>query len=102
MESPVDVGLFMDPGVPQVQADGQGQHHIFLPFFGGPDDRLALAFVVQLCLRTTTRATVVRFTKVDSNELTPMNTVEDTKKVVDHGHVSVSRETVIDIRPRPP
>ena len=89
MESPVDVGLFMDPGVPQVQAaDEQEQEHIFLPFFGGPDDRLALAFVVQLCSKETTRATVVRFTKVDS-ELTPVDTIE-VKKPLDHGHVTVS------------
>jgi len=41
--------------------------HIFLPFFGGPDDRLALEFVVGLCRRNERlRATVVRLQKVEA------------------------------------
>jgi hypothetical protein len=43
----------------------RGQTHVFLPFFGGPDDRLALDFVVQLCADPRVRATVVRTTKCD-------------------------------------
>jgi len=43
----------------------RGQTHIFLPFFGGPDDRLALDFVVQLCADPRVRATVVRTIKRD-------------------------------------
>jgi hypothetical protein len=42
---------------------GSDQTHLFLPFFGGPDDRLALDFVVQLCANPRVRATVLRFTK---------------------------------------
>ncbi|KAH9035600.1 Sodium/hydrogen exchanger family-domain-containing protein [Lactarius hengduanensis] len=38
---------------------------LFLPFFGGPDDRLALDLVVQLCANPRVRATVVRVTKHD-------------------------------------
>lgn len=41
------------------------QTHLFLPFIGGPDDRLALDFVVQLCSNPRVRATVVRITKRD-------------------------------------
>jgi len=41
------------------------QTHLFLPFFGGPDDRLALDFVVQLCANPRVRATVMRITKRD-------------------------------------
>ena len=41
------------------------QTHLFLPFFGGPDDRLALNFVVQLCTNPRVSATVVRITKSD-------------------------------------
>jgi hypothetical protein len=44
----------------------RGQTHVFLPFFGGPDDRLALDFVIQLCANPRVRATVVRITKRDS------------------------------------
>jgi len=43
----------------------RGQTHVFLPFFGGPDDRLALDFVMQLCANPRVRATVVRITKRD-------------------------------------
>ncbi|KAH9080283.1 Sodium/hydrogen exchanger family-domain-containing protein [Lactarius deliciosus] len=39
--------------------------HLFLPFFGGPDDRLALDLVVQLCANPRVRATVARVTKHD-------------------------------------
>lgn len=38
---------------------------LFLPFFGGPDDRLALDFVVQLCANPRVRATVLRLSKRD-------------------------------------
>ena len=38
---------------------------LFLPFFGGPDDRLALDFVVQLCANPRVRATIMRVTKCD-------------------------------------
>ena len=41
------------------------QTHLFLPFFGGPDDRPALDFVVQLCTNPRVSATVVRITKCD-------------------------------------
>ncbi|KAK0648005.1 sodium/hydrogen exchanger family protein [Cercophora newfieldiana] len=37
-------------------------HHVFLPYFGGADDQLALIVVLQLCERTDVTATVVCFT----------------------------------------
>lgn len=55
-ESPADVALFIDRG----GAAGAGRQHLFLPFFGGPDDRLTLRFVVQLCSNSNISATVVR------------------------------------------
>ena len=42
-----------------------GRYHLFLPFFGGPDDRLALEFVVQLCAHPGVSATVVRVIRQD-------------------------------------
>ena len=41
------------------------QMNLFLPFFGGPDDRLALDLVVQLCGNPRICATVMRLTKRD-------------------------------------
>ncbi|KAI8981158.1 Sodium/hydrogen exchanger family-domain-containing protein [Trametes punicea] len=54
-----DVALFVDRHLPD------GAYHLFVPFFGGPDDRLALEFAVQLCANPRISATVVRVTKHD-------------------------------------
>ncbi|OJA12207.1 hypothetical protein AZE42_09565 [Rhizopogon vesiculosus] len=65
-ESKTDVALFIDPGVSDARVTGTGTgsaRHVFCPFFGGPDDRLALEFVVQLCANPRITATVVRMSK---------------------------------------
>ena len=36
-------------------------HHIFFPFFGGVDDRVALRFVLQLAQNTNVTATIIHF-----------------------------------------
>ncbi|KAG1820860.1 Sodium/hydrogen exchanger family-domain-containing protein [Suillus subaureus] len=62
-ESNTDIALFIDPGT-SLSGTGLGSaHHIFFPFFGGPDDRLALEFVMQLCTKPGISATVVRMSK---------------------------------------
>jgi hypothetical protein len=63
----VDGGLHSgnsDGSLTQPLVEGQ---HLFLPFFGGPDDRLALNLIVQLCSNPngSVIATVVRFTKTE-------------------------------------
>ena len=58
--SKTDVALFVDLGD---NAGTNGQQHVLLPFFGGPDDRLALEFVVQLCANPRISATVIRVGK---------------------------------------
>ncbi|KAJ7043715.1 Sodium/hydrogen exchanger family-domain-containing protein [Mycena alexandri] len=59
-----DVVLFVDQeemgGSPRVSGSRQ---HLFLIFFGGPDDRLALEFVMQLCSSSNVTATVLRMVK---------------------------------------
>jgi len=57
-KSPSDVALFVDRGL-NVGYVANNQH-LFLPFFGGPDDRLALNFLGQLCKNPSATATVVR------------------------------------------
>jgi len=71
-QSKADVALFIDQGHAPGAINAQ---HIFLPFFGGPDDRLALKFVVQLCANPKISATVVRITKMDSTEIGPAEPV---------------------------
>lgn len=66
-QATTDVGLFVD----QSTLDSTGirnesiRQHVFLPFFGGPDDRLALEFLVQICANSGIRGTVVRIIKTD-------------------------------------
>ncbi|THH13512.1 hypothetical protein EW146_g6712 [Bondarzewia mesenterica] len=67
-QASTDVALFVDTGV----AAGSRQH-LFLPFFGGPDDRLALEFVVQLCANPRIQATVVKVVKRD---VAPVHAIE--------------------------
>lgn len=62
-ESNTDVALFIDPGTSLSGIGSGSAHHIFFPFFGGPDDRLALEFVMQLCTNPEISATVVRMSK---------------------------------------
>ena len=57
--SPSDVALFIDRGL-STDSGSTIYPHVFLPFSGGPDDRLALSFVIQLCLHDGISATVVR------------------------------------------
>ncbi|KAH9858397.1 Sodium/hydrogen exchanger family-domain-containing protein [Lenzites betulinus] len=77
-ETPADVALFWDRGLPQAFKSAAA-HHLFLPFFGGPDDRLALAFVAQLCMNPGVTATVVRVRRVDDAAITPMTSIDEAK-----------------------
>lgn len=70
-QASTDVALFVDQSAPNTQT-GSSQH-LFLPFFGGPDDRLALELVVQLCENPKVTATAVRVTRMDVEpSITPM------------------------------
>ncbi|KZT09170.1 uncharacterized protein LAESUDRAFT_810813 [Laetiporus sulphureus 93-53] len=74
-EARTDVALFIDRGERDMPASNS-QQHIFLPFFGGPDDRLALDFVVQLCANPRVTATVVRLVKHEIEELVEVPSIE--------------------------
>ncbi|GMK56105.1 hypothetical protein CspeluHIS016_0211610 [Cutaneotrichosporon spelunceum] len=64
-----DIALFIDRGFggAHVTPPGSGQH-VFFPFFGGPDDRLALRLVVQLCHHAHVSASVIRITHTDISD----------------------------------
>lgn len=63
-----DVCLIIDRGLST--SGTPSNQHIFLPFFGGPDDRLALSFVVQLCTGDSgVTATVVRIKKTGGTDV---------------------------------
>jgi len=72
--SKADVCLIIDRGLST--SGSPGGQHIFLPFFGGPDDRLALSLVVQLCAGGSgVTATVVRIRKTAGAET--VDTIEE-------------------------
>ncbi|QRW01954.1 Sodium/hydrogen exchanger family [Ceratobasidium sp. AG-Ba] len=79
VESPADVALFIDRGLSPLETSATYGQHIFLPFFGGPDDRLALAFVVQLCVHPAVSATVMRMKKTEGLEETDTRLTTDVK-----------------------
>ena len=64
--SPSDVALFIDRGL-STDSGSTIYPHVFLPFTGGPDDRLALSFVIQMCLNDAISATVVRMHGLESD-----------------------------------
>ncbi|KAJ7794219.1 hypothetical protein B0H13DRAFT_1935281 [Mycena leptocephala] len=71
--SPTDVALFFDRGL-KLQYTGSTDQHLFLPFIGGPDDRLALAFLVRLCANPGVNVAVVRIRKTGDEAVTVGNT----------------------------
>ncbi|KAG6872565.1 hypothetical protein C0995_008838 [Termitomyces sp. Mi166 len=75
-----NVALFVDRGI-STPHNGSGTQHLFLPFIGGPDDRLALSFLVQLARNPSVQATVVRIIKTE--DLSRNNTNMDKKDVID-------------------
>jgi len=77
LKSPSDVALFVDRGLSS--EPGSTEHYLFLPFFGGPDDRLALTFLVQLCRNPLVTAKVIRIMKTEG--LKPTSIAEEAKAV---------------------
>ncbi|KAF9035009.1 hypothetical protein BDZ89DRAFT_1062262 [Hymenopellis radicata] len=75
LSCPSDVALFVDRGSNLTTVNQQ----LVLPFFGGPDDRLALSFLVQLCINPDVKATVVWVVKTDT-PLTPRSSSGDDLK----------------------
>ncbi|KAF9002926.1 Sodium/hydrogen exchanger family-domain-containing protein [Cyathus striatus] len=75
-QAKTDVALFVDQTLPWSGAtSGGSRQHLFLPFFGGPDDRLALDFVVQICENPKVTATAVKVTKqeIGSDVVRPLD-----------------------------
>ncbi|KAL0576601.1 K(+)/H(+) antiporter [Marasmius crinis-equi] len=78
LTTPCDVALFVDRGSGRLSVDSAAspvpaiQSVLFLPFFGGPDDRSALNFLLQICSRNSgVKAVVVRIQRdedIDSGD----------------------------------
>lgn len=96
-ECPADIALFVDRGFGGSSnfTPGAGQH-IFMPFFGGPDDRLALRFVIQLCQRDGVSATVVRIEREGEGYFTQAN---GEKAEAVRAHESALQNNHLTLRP---
>ncbi|KAF9266162.1 potassium:hydrogen antiporter [Marasmius fiardii PR-910] len=96
LTTPCDVALFVDRGSGRLSVDSALSTSslqttdtvLFLPFFGGPDDRLALNLLVQICSRNPgVKAIVVRIQRTDDDdESGEENDIE--KEMVVHNTVS--------------
>jgi hypothetical protein len=86
--SSVDVALFLESDgsgfASNEEADDERKltvsgQHIFFPYFGGPDDRLALDLVIQLCGNAggVLQASVVRLIKTEPEMDAPVNPITD-------------------------
>lgn len=105
-QSQTDVALFVDQNVPgeipkvSTGASGTGgRYHLFLPFFGGPDDRLALDFVMQSCAHPRVSATVVRFTReeIDLRASTSIDKPDQAHTRSDDKGESYARENALTV-----
>ena len=107
-QCPADVMLYVDqdhssPGTNVSRRSfSAGKHHLFLPFFGGPDDRLALEFVVQLCtVNPKISATVVRLIKrefeVDLGPIISEEKVDGTKTADEDRNERINALTVSSV-----
>ncbi|KAK1234326.1 K(+)/H(+) antiporter [Marasmius sp. AFHP31] len=102
LKTPCDVALFVDRGSGRLSVDSAlspsaplqaANTVLFLPFFGGPDDRSALNFLLQICSRNTgVKAVVVRFQRGtdDSGNESDDNEVEKEKVIAHAVHNTVS------------
>ncbi|XP_057972664.1 cation/H(+) antiporter 2 [Malania oleifera] len=62
--APCTVGILIDRGLsgpPQVLPDSETIQHVATLFFGGPDDREALAYSIRTCKHPQVNLTVIRF-----------------------------------------
>ncbi|KAJ7068839.1 Sodium/hydrogen exchanger family-domain-containing protein [Mycena amicta] len=69
VRAPTDVALFVDRGLTPGATIGLAEQRLFLPFVGGPDDRLALSFLVQLASNANVKGTVVWIRKTDGTQI---------------------------------
>jgi hypothetical protein len=103
--APTDVALFIDRGMSLVGDSDQGAsltQHIVLPFMGGPDDRMALEFVIQLCANPHVTATVLRIKRIEDDTQTPIETETDLSKAHVPGNTVMSTSGFPDTIYAPP
>ncbi|KAG7097485.1 hypothetical protein E1B28_004827 [Marasmius oreades] len=97
LTTPCDVALFVDRGSGRLSVESAltasplqtADTLLFLPFFGGPDDRLALEFLVQICSRNSgVKAIVVRIKCQDGDESGDEGESDAEKEKVVHNTIS--------------
>ena len=66
-QSRVPVAVYLDRGFGFNNEVGWNGSTVFLPFFGGPDDRIALRLVSQFCSRRDVNAIIVKINQISMN-----------------------------------
>ncbi|CAG8978993.1 hypothetical protein HYALB_00009894 [Hymenoscyphus albidus] len=66
-------------------------HHVYFPFFGGADDRVALRFVLQLAVNSNITATIIHFKLPLHSTKVPEVTTTDSPRVSTSGGSSGSK-----------
>lgn len=75
-------------------------HHIFFPFFGGPDDRVALRFVLRLAQNPNVTATIVNIKSLsDSTERSESPPVSRAPEPVSSISPSFAKEATVQASP---
>lgn len=75
-------------------------HHVFLPFFGGPDDRVALRFVLRLAQRPNVTATIVNIKSLsDTTENPKSSTISRAPDPMSAASPSFAKEVIIQASP---
>jgi len=96
-DAPADVALVIDRGMSAGGADSMGGidgQHFFLPFFGGPDDRMALSLVLQLCMNPGVSATVLRVSKSEAlSDLAVPTLTRETEDLKQDTHLTIQSAT---------
>lgn len=98
-QATTDVALYVDQSAFDASVGGGGGagrlgagQHLFLPFFGGPDDRAALELVMQLVENPRVSATVVRLRRCEPATAGIGSSVEGGSAVEDDGSLRVREE----------
>ncbi|KAL2494559.1 Cation/H(+) antiporter 15 [Forsythia ovata] len=89
--APCSVGILIDRGL---QESNDHAHNIAMLYFGGPDDREALAYAWRMAENSDTSLTVARFIpSSDAEELDPVEVVAKSHVTL---HIDSEREKLLD------
>ncbi|KAE8690086.1 Cation/H(+) antiporter 15 [Hibiscus syriacus] len=93
--APCSVGILVDRGLSTLArvAENEVAHHVVVLFFGGPDDREALAYGWRMCENPGVRVTVLRFIAGEESLSATMQPPSPTSDQIDPPMLTVETDT---------